>query len=81
MKNYSDCALSKEFISEIKSLGVSEKGEKELIVLKSQIKTEIDRLFDRVLSDILIENTKLKNKNNYLEMENHTLKKKLCRNA
>lgn len=81
MKNNSDCALSKEFISEIKSLGVSEKGEKELIVLKSQIKTEIDRLFDRVLSDILIENTKLKNKNDYLEMENHTLKKKLCRNA
>ena len=81
MENQAKNTLSKELIKEITNLGVGDKGKMEIIRLKSQLKVEIDNLFDRILSDILIENTALKGKNNYLEIENHNLKKKLYHNA
>lgn len=66
--------LAPMLISELKEIKTDDKKQIELSVLKSKITAEIDNLFSRILSDISLENSLLKEKNLKLEKQNNSLK-------
>ena len=66
--------LAPMLISELKMIKIDDKKQIELSVLKSKIAAEIDNLFSKIISDISLENSLLKEKNLKLEKQNNSLK-------
>ena len=68
-------SLSPLLIRELKGLEISGKTMVELTILKGKISEQIDSLFEKIITDISLESTALKEKNLMLEKENSSLKK------